>query len=133
MKDGLQKRIKIPAGWKVTFGPLVPGSKDGSLNSSGALALRLWSGSKGSEIQHAVFTGVESFRDLSIELIEQVEEIRQETYRKEGDMSGEAIHAEVKVKNWRNPDKPEVKPQADTRTEGTPGRLIQLVGGDRFR
>lgn len=134
MRDGLRKKITIPAGWKVTFGPLVPGSKDTSINGRDAMTLRLWSGSKGAEIQHAVFTGVEAFRDTSIELIEEVEETRQETFRKEGDASAEAIVAEVKVKNWVNPDKPETTSQAaSSATRGSPGRLIQLVDGSLNR
>lgn len=125
MRDGTQKRITIPAGWKVTFGPLVPGSKDTAVNGSQATALRLWSGSKNAEIQHAVFTNVESFRDMSISIMEQVEEVRKDTYVKQGDASGEAIHAEVRVKKWINPDQD--KPtEKEVELDRPKGALIQL-------
>jgi hypothetical protein len=52
-------RIDIPANWKVTFGPLAPGSKFGS----GGYALRVY---ESETKQRAVFVGVDSFRDLSI-------------------------------------------------------------------
>jgi hypothetical protein len=132
MKDGTQKKLTIPDDWKVTFGPLVPGSKDGSLNSAGAVALRMWSGNKGKEIQHAVFTNVESFRDTSIEIMEQKEEVKSERYVREGDESGEAIQAEVRVKKWIDPDAtPEQRPanraSVDLGGGADTPRLIQLV------
>jgi hypothetical protein len=51
-------RIDVPANWKVTFGPLAPGSKYG-----GGYALRLY---ESETKQRAVFVDVTSFRDLSI-------------------------------------------------------------------
>lgn len=126
LRDGKAKRITIPEEWKVTFGPLVPGAKDGT-NGSSSTALRLWSGKKGAEIQHAVFTNVESFRDMSIEIMEEHEDVRQETYVKQGDEEGEAIRAEVRVKKWVNPD--ELKDTRTTATEAAPGRLINQVRG----
>lgn len=126
MKDGLLKKITIPRDWKVTFGPIVPGSKDGSVNSAGSLCLRLWSGTRGkTEIQHAVFTEVHSFRDMSIELTEQVEKTKQENFRAMDPENEEVVMAEVRVKEWVNPDKPEVKERA--KPEHRPGSLIELV------
>lgn len=121
MQDGTQKKLVIPADWKITFGALVPGQKE----SAGKIGLRLWSGAKGNEIQHAVFTNVDSFRDMSIEILEQVEERQTEIYRKEGDESGEAIHADVRVKKWINPD--EAKPKPEVRPQYGPGTLLKAV------
>lgn len=126
MQDGTQKKLEIPSDWKVTFGALVPGQKE----SAGRLGLRLWSGSKGREMQHAVFTNVESFRDAEIALLEQVEETQSETFVRQGDESGEAIQAEVKVKKWVNPDEPkgQVEHSQSTR-KVAPGQLVSLVRG----
>lgn len=52
--------IKIPASWKITFGELHPGSK----YESGATALLIY---ESETKQRAVYTRVQSFRDLSIE------------------------------------------------------------------
>lgn len=125
MRDGTQKKITIPREWKVTFGPLVPGSKDASVNSGGATALRLWSGSKGSEVQHAVFTNVESFRDMSIRVMEQVTKTQTEHYRKADDENAEAVAVEVAVKEWVNPDEPKAAPEVQRTPER--GRLIDIA------
>ena len=44
LKEGGQKKVTVPANWKLTFGPICPGSKDGSYNSGGAVALPFYSG-----------------------------------------------------------------------------------------
>lgn len=124
MADGTQKKLEIPEDWKVTFGALIPGQKE----SAGKIGLRLWSGSKGREMQHAVFTDVASFRDMSISILEQIEERQTETFVKQGDDSGEAIHADVRVKKWVNPDAPTEKPST-RRNPIQPGQLIQLARG----
>lgn len=106
MKDGTKQKITIPATWRLTFGPLVPGSKDGNLNGAGALVLRIYEGSK--ENQRAVFTGVESWRDtqdLAIE-VEQVQTKAQAAYV---DIPGEGkkeVVANMEVRQWVDPDKP---------------------------
>lgn len=55
--------IAVPEDWKVTFGPVAVGS--GRINSEGggSMALRFYEDDKR---QRAIFTGVRSFRDLSI-------------------------------------------------------------------
>ena len=122
MQDGTQKKLTIPDDWKVTFGALVPGQKE----SAGKIGLRLWSGTKGKEIQHAVFTDVSCFRDMSIGIEEQIEEKRQETFRREGAEEGdEAMVAEVKVKRWVNPDAPAAVKERPKPVQ--PGALIALV------
>lgn len=60
IKQGSDRfRIDIPANFKVTFGPLTPGSKFGG----GQYALRVY---ESETKQRAVFVDVSSFRDLSI-------------------------------------------------------------------
>lgn len=115
MKDGTLKKIEIPAKWKVTFGPLFPGSKGAP--PGGGVALRLYDGS----LQKACFTDVESFRDMSIGIVERVTTTKQESYRKQGDEQGEVIVAEVQVHEWRNPDEPKGNSKdADSR----PGQML---------
>lgn len=123
MQDGTQKKLEIPDDWKVTFGALVPGQKE----SAGKIGLRLWSGGKGKEIQHAVFTDVASFRDMSISVLEQVEEHQTETFVRQGDETGEAIQADVRVKKWVNPDDPKVTTEREVNK--TPGTLLRAVRG----
>lgn len=119
MKDGTRKKVTIPSSYKVTFGPLVPGSKDGN-NGYAGIALRIYAGK---DQQKAVFTQVESFRDLSISIMEEKVETKSERYVREGDDSGEAINAEVKVTKWSDPDHPEEKPSREVQ----PGNMARLV------
>jgi hypothetical protein len=64
--------------------------------------------------------------------MEQKEEVKSERYVREGDESGEAIQAEVRVKKWIDPDAtPEQRPASRANVDlgggaDTP-RLIQLV------
>ena len=55
-RDG-ELQIDIPDNWKVTYGPVSPGARNGEL------ALRIY---EAETKQRAIFTGVQSFRDLSI-------------------------------------------------------------------
>lgn len=71
-------RIDIPDDWKVTYGPIaIGGSKRGSWDASGgSMALRLYE----SEVrQRAIFTGVTSFRDLSIPVKKLVRTVKEES------------------------------------------------------
>lgn len=54
-----QKKVTIPDGCKVTFGPLCPGSKHD--NGAGATALRVYNGPTTNATQIACFVRVESF------------------------------------------------------------------------
>lgn len=54
-------RMDIPETWKVTFGPVSPGSKGGY--ASGGNCLRVY---ESDTKQRAIFLDVVSFRDLSI-------------------------------------------------------------------
>lgn len=65
-------KVKVPSSWKVTFGPFTPGSKG---YDSGKPCLRFY---EANDKQRAVFTDVRSFRDLSIELVKKVIDIKKE-------------------------------------------------------
>ena len=127
MKDGERKKVTVPSTWKVTFGPICPGSKDGSYNSSGGLALRFYEGADaGKGKQHAVFVGVASFRDTSIEIQEEITETKQETLMRQGENGGEHFIVEANVKTWRNPDMPNDQPSAFT-PAGVPGARQLII------
>lgn len=106
MKDGTKQKITVPSAWKLTFGPLTPGSKEHSMNSSGALVLRIYEGNK--DNQRAVFTGVESWRDtqdLSIE----VEQVQSKQQMARVDIPGEGqkdVACNMEIRQWVNPDSP---------------------------
>lgn len=98
MKDGSLKKVTVPDDWTVTFGALYPG-KDGNAGRTG---LRFWKGKQ----QKAVFTDVESFRDMSIKIEERVTTTKEETYYKGDDQNKKAVVVEAQVHEWINPDEP---------------------------
>lgn len=63
--SGKELRVSIPEGWKITFGPLVPG-----MGQSGTLAFRVY---ETKEKQRLLLTDVTSFRDETV-LIESREQ-----------------------------------------------------------
>lgn len=128
MKDGQKKKVTVPTSWKVTFGPVAPGSKEAGYNGHSGLCLRFYEGADaGKGKQHAVFVGVESFRDTSIEILEEVVETKRETLVRQGDESGEALVVEATAKTWVNPDAPRSKESAFGGPAGTPAGSRLLV------
>ena len=105
MKDNGQQRVTVPATWKLTFGPICPGSRDGAYNSGGGIALRFYENNK--DNQRAVFTGVVSFRDSSIRIEEKVVEVKQQRMRKATPQGEKDFVVEANVSYWRNPDDPQ--------------------------
>src|SRR5580765_5304474 len=77
MKDGTKQKITCPTKWTLTFGPLCPGTKDN--NGYNATSLRIRDG----QHQKAVFTGVESFRDMSMSIETEIVKTQQETFYKD--------------------------------------------------
>lgn len=104
MKDGSRKKLTVPSSWKLSFGPLVPGSKDGNYNSSGALVLRIWEGSK--DNQRAVITGVTAFRDMSLPVMDEITQVHEEVLAKQTDQGEKQFIVRGEVKEWVNPDEP---------------------------
>lgn len=106
LKDGSKRKIIIPKDWKVTFGTLIPGGKT-EVNPERGLALRVYSGST-KEQQHAVFTDVVSFRDMSIVIEEEKIETKDQTAYVEVPGEGrQAVNVEAKIRTWVNPDDPQ--------------------------
>lgn len=100
LKGNKKKKIIIPENWKVTFGPLVPGSK-GGYNGHSGLALRIY---ESPTKQRAVFTDVVSFRDLSIPVEEEVLKIHQQKAYKDTPEGRKDFTVEAQVREWRNAD-----------------------------
>ena len=98
-QDNTQRKVTVPADWNVTFGALVPGST----SNMGKWGLRFWKGTQ----QKAVFQGVESFRDMAIEIEERITQVKKETfYKDDGEGGKKAVVVEGKVHEWVNPDNP---------------------------
>lgn len=110
--SGQRLRMTIPAAWKVTYGPVSPGSKAGY---NGAPALRIY---ENETKQRAIFLNVVSFRDLSVKV--EVAAARkygtQEWFLDDGSFVGDRV--DKVEKRWMDID--EVKP-------GTP---LDEAGGD---
>lgn len=122
MRDGAQKKVTVPANWKVTFGALVPGSKNHEQNSGGATALRFY---EGASQQRACFVGVTEFRDKSIDIMEKIVDVQSEQIAKR-DSEGNVKHYNVQAteSKWIDPDA-EVSPQPIKRAKSD---LISLLG-----
>lgn len=67
-----KKKVTVPSSWKVTYGPVSPGSKYGG----GDNVLRFY---EAENKQRALFTNVREFRDLSIEVVSQKIEKRRKS------------------------------------------------------
>lgn len=100
-KGGKQRRIDIPEDWKVTFGPISPGSRG---EHGGALALRFY---EGKDKQRAIFTDVLSFRDASIPVLEKVTKTQSKRHTKNTPEGAKDFIVEARVTEWRDPDSPE--------------------------
>ena len=104
LKNGKLRRIHIPADWKVTFGPLIPGGRDGH----GTLALRFY---EGKEHQRAIFTDVKSFRDSSIQIEERQIKVESQRVRKDTEAGAKDFVVEARSSEWVNPDDDMAAPQ----------------------
>ena len=123
MKNGARKKVTVPASWKVTFGPVCPGSKEAGYNGNAGLCLRFYEGAD----QHAVFVGVESFRDTSIEILEEIVETKRESFVRQGQEDGEALVVEATAKTWQNPDDPKKQDSAFGQAGAPTGKRMILL------
>ena len=64
-------QVTVPSSWKVTYGGFNPGAKYGS-----EPALRFY---EANDKQRAVFTNVQSFRDMSIPVLRKVVEVKKKS------------------------------------------------------
>lgn len=122
MKTGEKKKVTVPDTWKVTFGPIVPGTPKGGYTGT-ATCLRFYEGNPKTGKQHACFVDVESFRSDSLHILEEKVETKRETVVRQGDESGEQMVVEASVKEWVDPDAPKQRGLPDRQLRGQ-GLLI---------
>lgn len=97
-KDKKSQRITIPEDWKVTFGPLNPGTR-----GEHKLALRIY---ENKEKQRACFVNVLSFRDLEIPVEEKTVSAQRKTATMNDNGTLKDFIVEQVVEEWVNPDAP---------------------------
>lgn len=103
MNDRSVKKVSIPSGCKVTFGPLCPGSKNGNHNSEGAIALRIYNGLKTTATQIACFVKVDSFYEVdSVTCIQKVTKraTKVQAYEEGGVQKNRNVS--VEVSEWKD-------------------------------
>lgn len=101
IKSGSQRRITIPSGYAITFGPLIPGLKQISNGHTGVAALRIYDSDKD---QVACFTDVLAFRDASLMIEEKVTRTERKVVRKNSHEGSRDVEVEARVTEWVNPD-----------------------------
>lgn len=101
-QNGDAEKITIPASWKVTFGPLVPGSK--AHESNGAICLRVY---ESKEKQRAVFTKVQSFRMIGIPVERKIVKTQQETFYRDTPQGKKSVVMSGSVEEWKDADEPQ--------------------------
>lgn len=116
MKDGTKQKVTVPSHWKVTFGNLTPGNNG---HNASPVSIRFYDGVH----QKAVFTNLESFRDLSIGIEEEVVKTQAETFYKDTPQGKRQVVMEGTVREWRNPDAPVVASEGPARLVAIPDAL----------
>ena len=98
-KDGSEFQIDIPEEWKVTFGPIAIGASksDGRI----PIALRIYETEK---LQRAIFTDVDSFRDMSIPIREKHVNVQTKDGFVEVDGSRKRTSFQAQTFEWIDPD-----------------------------
>jgi len=99
-KGGMLRKVTVPEAWKVTFGPLMPGTRGDQ-----ALALRFY---EAGDKQRAVFVDVKSFRDASIPVRERVTKTKAQRVRRDAPGGAKDVVMEARITEWRDPDGEEV-------------------------
>jgi hypothetical protein len=95
------KKVTIPAGCKVTFGPLCPGSKSG--NGEGSTALRIYNGPTTNATQIACFVKVESFYEMdSVKCIQKVTNKATKVQKVTEDGIEKQRNVSVEVSEWKD-------------------------------
>jgi hypothetical protein len=108
-----RKKITVPETWKVTFGPSVAGPQKPvpGYQHKMPMALRFY---ETAEKQRAIFTDVISFRDMSIEIEEEVTSTQEKQGFMECDGVRKATTFQAKTREWVNPDRPQERPALPT-------------------
>lgn len=108
LKNGSQRKLTVPADWRVTFGPTVPferksGGGFGN-GGDGIWALRLY---EAKDKLRAIFTDVRAFRDTDIKLMEKRTRVKRQVLEKESRKGGKQVVAEARIEEWADPDAPD--------------------------
>lgn len=99
-------RIEVPASARVSYGPIVSAA---GKPSYGGNALRIWQGTKATEVQRALFNDVTSFRDLSLPMkVRAVRMFGQEDWWLD-DGSWTGRKADLVERDWMDAD--QIKPR----------------------
>src|SRR5437016_692292 len=101
-QQGRDQKVTVPADWKVTFGPLSPGSKGESGNATPALRFY-----ESANKQRMVITQVVSFRDMAIKVEEKRTTSKQQTLYKGSGAGRKEVVVEGRMDEWVDADKPE--------------------------
>jgi hypothetical protein len=101
--NGNLRRITVPAKWKVTFGPAVPGKPGQTGGQERHYALRFY---ETKDRQRAVFTDVRTFRDDSISIEERVSTTKRQVVRKQTASGVKDVEVAAVMTEWINPDNP---------------------------
>jgi hypothetical protein len=98
-----KKKITVPSAWKVTFGPSYVGPNKQTIGRQFniPLALRFY---EANDKQRAIFTDVTSFRDMSIQIEEEIVNTKIKEGFVEVDGTRKATSFSATVKEWVNPD-----------------------------
>lgn len=97
---GLDQKVTVPSHWKVTFGPLNPGSKGGEASTP---ALRFY---ESPNQQRMVITNVKCFRDMGIQVEEKRVSVKRQAAWKDTPHGRKDFVVEGKMEQWVNPDAP---------------------------
>jgi hypothetical protein len=101
-KNGKRQKITVPSSWKVTFGPAVAGAnKADDRGRTIPMAIRFY---ESENKQRAIFTDVASFRDTSIEIVEEQINIQEKQGFVEVDGQRKATSFRAETRDWVNPD-----------------------------
>ena len=109
--NGKRQRITVPSTWKVTFGPAARGNNGTSSYKEKLtmpMALRFY---ESDTKQRAIFTDVVSFRDTSIAIEEERQNVQEKDGYMECDGRKKRVSFQAKTREWINPDEtPESQP-----------------------
>lgn len=100
-RGGNDQKVTVPSSWKVTFGPLNPGSRN---PEGGHPALRFY---EAENKQRMVITDVMEFRDMAIAVEEKRVSVKKQTFYKDTPSGQKAVVMGAELEEWVNPDAPD--------------------------
>lgn len=99
MRGDKDRKIVIPKGWTITFGPIGVGARSGDDSSH---VLRLYEDAGKTKLK-AVFRNIVAFHEEGITILEKVVRKKNKTFRKAGSNGDQTYSAEVRKTSWNNP------------------------------